>query len=156
MLREEDVPRTHACHERDRSFRFRYVRCEVPQEFGFDVFEKAVNHAKAIGVRRGFAYSLRRFDFRDTFEKRTRSLEICIALGECALRGCNHLFWSTTQFFRRRAKTEKILPRDAFGSRATHKFHAPILAHFRATPHQQRSNLASGFDVRSTTTLQIS
>jgi hypothetical protein len=89
MLREEDVSTTQPCQERDRLFCFRYVRCKVSQEFGFDVLKNTMNHAQAIGPRRSLAYGLCRFDFREALEKSTHSFKIRVALRDDTLRGGN-------------------------------------------------------------------
>src|SRR5208282_2639320 len=155
MLREENVSRTQSSQQPNRSLRLRDLRCEVAQEFGFDVLENTMDYAEAIGLRHGFAYGLRRFDFREALQQSARSFEIGVALGYGALRCCNHFFWRTTELFRYRPKTVKILARHAFGTGATNEFHAPILPHLCAAPHQERSNLAGAFDMCSAARLKV-
>jgi hypothetical protein len=156
MLRENHVPATKPCQQRDRLFCLRDFRCKVAQELGFDFLENFLNYSKAIYASRRIAHSLPCFDFRKTLEKTARSLEIRVALQKRALRGRNKFLRSAAQFFRGAAQTQKVLPRRAFGSPAAYELHSPILPNFRAAPDQQRSNLAGPIDVSSAARLEVS
>src|SRR5580693_6850921 len=106
-----------------------------------------------MGVGRGVVQGLCCFDFRETLEKGARSFEIRIAFGDDTFRGGKQFLRSATQFLRGRAKAEKILASSALGSRAADEFHTPVLAHFRAAPYEERSDVAGALDVRSTARL---
>jgi hypothetical protein len=155
MLCEQDLPTALLGQQGDGFFCFRNFCREESQKVSFNVLENTMNDAEAVGARDGFTRGLPRLDFRKAFEKRARSLKICVALGTCALRRWNHFLRRTTQLFRGCAKTQKILARGAFGAAAANEFHSPVLPHLRATPQEKSSNLAGALDVSSAARLKV-
>ena len=93
--------------------------------------------------------------FGKTFLQGSHHLEVGIAFRHRTRGGRHQVFGSAAQFLHGPPQQFEIMARDAFRAATANKFHAPILAHFRAAPHQYDANLPSALNVRTAARLQI-